>query len=75
MAEKIGDEWRNKKSILYFQRLLRLLLELLLSVNDITNIYSMSNNIVIVMYRVSLQKPLTEPKSLFYNHVFILLDK
>lgn len=54
MAIKNSEDWRNKKSILYFQRLLRLLLELLLSVNDIFNTYSMSNNIVIVMYRVSL---------------------
>ena len=54
MAIKNGEEWRNKNSILYFQRLLRLLLELLLSVNDISNIYSKFNNNVIVMYRVSL---------------------
>ena len=73
MAEKIGDEWRNKKSILYFQRLLRLLLELLLSVNDITNIYSMSNNIVIVMYRVSFRNSLQKLKSLFYKYVFIFV--
>ena len=65
MANNNGEEWRNKNSILYFQRLLRLLLELLLSVNDISNIYSMFNNIVIVMYRVSLQKLLTETKISF----------
>lgn len=34
----------------------------------------MSNNIVIVMYKVSLQKPLTELKSLFfYKYVFIFV--